>query len=258
MLLVKLGGSVITDKMGYRVMREEALFRLAGEIAGCGSEVIVVHGAGSFGHVIAAEHGLQHGFVERSQLMGAAQVMEDVRTLNLAVISALNRSGMPAVSLPPSAMADLSDGKLERLDLSMFARYLDLGIVPVTFGDVALDFKRGFGICSGDQLMETLAREFAPERIIFCTDVNGVYTSDPNQDPHARMLDHVDQTTLDSLPRTQRCADVTGSIYSKIETMLRITSHGGGSTVINGSVPGRLAAALKGEEVIGTRVGGSA
>jgi isopentenyl phosphate kinase len=258
MMLVKLGGSVITDKMGYRVMREEALFRLAGEIAGCGSEVIVVHGAGSFGHIIAAEHGLQNGFVERSQLMRAAQVMEDVRTLNLAVTSALNRCGLPAVSLPPSAMADLSDGRLERLDLSVFVRYLDLGIVPVTFGDVALDLRRGFGICSGDQLMEALAREFAPERIIFCTDVNGVYTSDPNEDLHARMLDHVDSTTLDSLPRTQRCADVTGSMFAKIETMLRITSYGRGSIVINGLVPGRLAAALRGEEVIGTTVGGNA
>jgi len=64
----------------------------------------------------------------------------------------------------------------------------------------------------------------------------------------------VDSSTLGSLPRTQRCADVTGSIFGKIDTMLRIAAHGGDSIVINGLVPGRLAAAMRGDEVVGTRV----
>jgi isopentenyl phosphate kinase len=254
MLLVKLGGSVITDKMNYKVLREEVLSRLAGEIAGAGETTVVVHGAGSFGHVIAAQHRIQDGFRDASQLMASSQVMEDVRVLDLAVTSALVRAGVPAVSLPPSALVRLSDGKLESLDVDVFRRYLELGIAPVTFGDVALDLKRGFGICSGDQLMEVLARELTPRRIIFCSDVDGVYTCDPRSDPSARMLEVVDKATLDSLPRTRHCADVTGSIFGKIETMLRIASHGGGSMVINGLVPGRLAAAMKGEKVIGTKV----
>lgn len=254
MLLVKLGGSVITDKMSYMVLRKEVLNRLAEEIAGSGETTVVVHGAGSFGHVIAAKHQIQNGFKDPGQIAGAAQVMEDVRVLNLAVTSALVRSGVPAVSLPPSAIVRLSEGRLESMDVEVFRRYLDLGIAPVTFGDVALDNKRGFGICSGDQLMEVLARELRPQRIIFCSDVDGVYTCDPSSDPSARMFDVVDRSTLDSLPRTQHCTDVTGSIFGKIETMLRIAAHGGRSMVINGLVPGRLAAAMRGEEVVGTRV----
>ncbi|MDW5563006.1 MAG: isopentenyl phosphate kinase [Methanomassiliicoccus sp.] len=254
MLLVKLGGSVITDKMNYRVLREGILKRLAEEIAGSGETTVVVHGAGSFGHVVAAKHRIQNGYEDASQLMGAAQVLEDVRVLNLAVTSALVRSGVPAVSLPPSALVRLSGGVLESLDVDAFRRYLALGIAPVTFGDVALDVKRGFGICSGDQLMEVLARELSPRRIIFCSDVDGVFSSDPRCDPSARMYEVVDRSVLDALPRTQHCADVTGSIYGKIETMLRIAAHGGGSMVINGMVPGRLAAAMRGEEVVGTRV----
>lgn len=254
MLLVKLGGSVITDKRNYRVLRQDVLDRLAHEIAGAEEEVVVVHGAGSFGHVIAAKHRLQDGFSDPSQLLAASQVMEDVRTLDLAVVSALLRSGLPAVSLPPSALVRLSDGKLESMDTDVVRRYLKLGIAPVTFGDVALDLRRGFGICSGDQLMELLARELEPQRIIFCSDVDGVFNCDPCTDPDARMMEVVDQGTLDSLPRTQRCDDVTGSIYGKIETMLRIAAHGESSMVINGMVPGRLAAALRGEPIIGTRV----
>jgi isopentenyl phosphate kinase len=256
MMLVKLGGSVITDKTKYRTLREDTLNRLAKEIAAAGEDVIIVHGAGSFGHVIAAEHQLQKGYSKKAQITGMARVMEDVRALNLAVISALNEAGVPAVSLPPSAVVELSNGNLSSMDLSTFHKYLDLGIVPVTFGDVALDTKRRFGICSGDQLMEALAKEFKPERIIFCADVDGVFTEDPNCNPDATLIKIVDRNTLDSLPRTQRCADVTGSIFAKIETMLRITSYGGDAMVINGQKRGRLKAALRGEKVIGSKVVG--
>lgn len=256
MMLVKLGGSVITDKMSYRTLRNETILRLAREIADSKQTVMVVHGAGSFGHVIAAEHQLQKGYHGDSQLPGVARVMEDVRALNLAVISALDDAGVPSVSLPPSAVAELVNGKLARIDLSIFQRYRELGITPVTFGDVALDRERRFGICSGDQLMEALAKEFAPERIIFCADVDGVFTGDPNCDPAAELIEVVDRRALDALPKTQRCADVTGSIFAKIETMMRITSYGGEATVINGLRPGRLASALRGEKVIGSKVVG--
>lgn len=256
MMLVKLGGSVITDKMSYRTLRDEAVRRLAREIADSKQEVMIVHGAGSFGHVIAAEHQLQKGYRNDSQIPGMARVMEDVRTLNLAVIAALDDAGVPSVSLPPSAVTELSNGKLTSIDLSIFRRYLDLGIAPVTFGDVALDRERRFGICSGDQLMEALAKAFSPERIIFCADVDGVFTEDPSVDPEAKLIEIVDRPALDALPRTQRCADVTGSIFAKIETMLRITSYGGEAMVINGLRPGRLASALRGERVIGSKVVG--
>ena len=258
MMLVKLGGSVITEKGSYRTLRADALSRLAQEIKASGAAVMIVHGAGSYGHIVAARHQLQKGYSNPSQIKGAAQVMEDVRALNLEVVSRLNRAGVASVSLPPSAVAELSGGALSGLDLDRFGRYNDLGIVPVTFGDVALDSKRKFGICSGDQLMESLAERFRPERIIFVTDVDGVFTADPHSDPRASLIENVDRAALDALPRSQRNADVTGSIFGKIEVMMRIASHGGDAVAINGLAPGRLEAALRGQRVIGSKVVGGA
>lgn len=106
--------------------------------------------------------------------------------------------------------------------------------------------------------MERLARELRPERVIFVSDIDGVFTADPSSDPDAMLIEVVDRTILDSLPRTQRCADVTGSIFGKIEKMLRIASWGGDAIVLNGNVPGRLGAALRGEAVRGSRVRGDA
>lgn len=258
MMLVKLGGSVITDKTRYLTFRADVLTRLVGEIVSAGREVVLIHGAGSFGHVVASEHRIQDGYISDSQVPVAAKVMEDVRDLNLRVMRVLNEGGLPSASLPPSAVATLRSGKLDVLDVDLFRRYLEIGISPVTFGDVALDSERRFGICSGDQLMERLAKELRPEKVIFVSDVDGVFTADPSRDPGATLMEVVDRATLDSLPRTQRCADVTGSIFGKIETMLRIASWGGDAVVLNGNAPGRLEAALRGEVVKGTRVRGDA
>ncbi|NLI73681.1 MAG: isopentenyl phosphate kinase family protein [Euryarchaeota archaeon] len=257
MILIKLGGSVITDKASYLTFRGNVLSRLVDEILYSKKDIILIHGAGSFGHVLASKHNIQNGYSNNIQIPAVAKIMEDVRDLNLRVTRVLNERGLPSASLPPSTVATLKNGELDRLDIDLFYHYLQLGICPVTFGDVALDSERGFGICSGDQLMEILAKEFRPERVIFVSDVDGVFTADPSSDPDAALMGTVDWETLEKLPRTTRCADVTGSIFNKIETMLRIASWGGDAIVLNGNIPGRLESALRGDVVKGTRVRGS-
>jgi isopentenyl phosphate kinase len=254
MILVKLGGSVITDKTQYRKFRRAATDRLAREIKRSGQQVIVVHGAGSFGHVQAKKYSLNRGHVDDAQIPGVSEVMLDVRDLNLRVMRSLHSAGLPAASIPPSACALLKEGALSWLDMEPFKGYLRLGLTPVTFGDVALDERRGFGICSGDQLMLALVKEFKPERIIFCADVDGIYTCDPNLDPGAQLIERVDRAILDALPRTERCHDVTGSIFGKIDCMLQMAGHDRQALVVNGAVPGRLEKALRGERVVGSVV----
>lgn len=254
MILVKLGGSVITDKSQLRTFRKENVSRLAGEIARAGKQVILVHGAGSYGHVLAERYQLQHGFLDNRQMAGLGRVMQDVRELNFKVMRELTAKGIGAVSIPPSVTVLLKDGEIVHLELQTFEKYLDFGLTPVTFGDVALDQSRRFGICSGDQLMEKLAEHFNPESVIFCTDVDGVFSSDPNHDPKARLIEEVDESILGLLPRQSKYVDVTGSIHGKIERMLKMSSNCSTCIVLNGNVKGRLEAALRGKKVKGSRV----
>jgi isopentenyl phosphate kinase len=254
--LIKLGGSVITDKSRYRTFNQESTDRLAREIASSGRQVILVHGAGSFGHLLAHEHQLQRGYLYDSQRLGLVKVQQDVRDLNREVMLSLDRAGIAATSIPPGACAMMEGGLLKKMGLDIFHRYLELGITPVTFGDVVLDSQRTFGICSGDQLMLLLAREFHPNLIVFCADVDGIFTADPNLDNNASLIEQVDSSTLATIPRTSRVTDVTGSIYGKLESMLSIAQMGKSTMVINGLIPGRLASALRGEKVKGSMVVG--
>jgi isopentenyl phosphate kinase len=253
MILVKLGGSVITDKGRYRTFDQANVKRLAKEIVRSKKPIMIVHGAGSFGHVLAKKYRLKDGYRNQGQIKGLARVSMDVRDLNLRTMDALQSAGLPCVSIPPSACCLMENGKLVYFDTEIIHRYLDLGIVPVTFGDVVLDRRRGFGICSGDQLMTWLADDFDAERIIFCADVDGIFSSDPHLNKKARLIEEVDRSVLSRLPLSERFEDVTGGIQGKIESILDL-AKGREAMVINGRVRGRLERVLKGEAVKGSRV----
>lgn len=254
MILVKLGGSVITDKSCYRRYRPGVTKRLAREIARSGEEVVLVHGAGSFGHMIAKEFRLNEGRLGDWQAPGLARCIGDTRDLDQKVCADLRAKGLLPFPIAPSACATMRSGHLDMMDLGLFRRALEQGLMPVTYGDMAFDSENGFSVCSGDALMLRLAQNFRFNRAIFCADVDGVCTADPCLDPTAVLIPEIDEGTLDSLPRTERTADVTGSIYQKIRSMLLLASLTEECVVVNGLVPGRLLHAMKGEEVLSSRV----
>ena len=256
MMIVKLGGSVITRKDRYRSFRREVTRRLAGEIADSGERVIIVHGAGSFGHLLAWKHALHEGRKNEKQIPALARVMQDVRDLDQKVLAELHDALLPAVSIPPAACARMRNGVLVSLDTELFSDYIELGAIPVSFGDVVLDEVKGFGICSGDQIIRVLAKEFSPERVIFCADVDGVCTADPNSNKDAKLLRTVDSSCLDSVNRKTCYVDVTGGMHGKLSNMIEIARGGADVMVINGLEKGRLKAALQGKEPVGTRVVG--
>src|SRR5947199_245906 len=77
LLLLKLGGSLITEKARPETPRLEVIARLAGEIARASREthcrLIVGHGSGSFGHVAARESGIATGLRSADQLPGVSR-----------------------------------------------------------------------------------------------------------------------------------------------------------------------------------------
>ena len=249
MILIKLGGSVITDKSQYRTFQKEQVARLCKEIAESRRDTVVVHGAGSFGHVVAKRYALQHGLVDFGQVPAVAQVQYDVRELSSMVVRELLNVGIPAVSVPPGSCFVMDDGKLIVTDDEAVKSLAHLGVMPVLFGDVVMDRKKHFGICSGDQIMEVLAGIFKPDRIVFVSDIDGLYDSDPKTNPDAKLIPEVTEATLDEIKSGSTVDDVTGGVRGKMESMLRLCAEDRDCVLVNGTVPGRLLSLLKGEDV---------
>ncbi len=256
MLLVKLGGSVLTDKARLRTPRKAAIARLTKELANLGDDLIVVHGAGSFGHVLARKYAL-NGPASPAKAKGAAVVQRDVRTLDGLVVAGLMKAGLSPVVLPPSAILGLDDGHLASIDVAPFRDYVRQGFTPVTFGDVVRDRTRGVSVCSGDVLMLELAKAFHPRSVVFAADVDGLYTADPKAAKDAQLLlslSAADLSLIDFGPA--KGPDVTGGMEAKVRRMLEIASHADETVIVNGNVKNRVRDALRGRIVIGTRVVG--
>ncbi|MBP5684809.1 MAG: isopentenyl phosphate kinase family protein [Candidatus Methanomethylophilaceae archaeon] len=254
MILIKLGGSVITDKSEYKKFNREQTARLCAEIAASGKGVLVVHGAGSYGHVLSKQYQLQHGLQDFRQIPAVAQVQHDVRELSLNVVEEMIKVGMPAVSIPPGSCFVMDNGRLIVDNPESIKALAHIGVMPVLFGDVVADRSKGFGICSGDQAMEALAKIFKPDRIVFVSDVDGLYTADPKKDENAKLIPEVDGKMLDKLDSELTVADVTGGIRGKVDEMLKICGDSGECILVNGTVPGRLLSLLRGEDVPCTKV----
>ena len=256
MLLVKLGGSVLTEKAHLRTPRKQAIARLTKELAGLGDDLIVVHGAGSFGHILARKYALT-GPASPAKAKGAAVVQRDVRRLDGLVVDGLLKAGLAPVVLPPSAILALNDGHVATFDVAPFREYLGQGFTPVTFGDVVRDRARGVAVCSGDVLMLELAKAFRPRSVVFATDVDGLYTADPNRAKDAQLLLSVSAAEFPSIDfGPAKGPDVTGGIEAKVRRMLAIASHAEETIMVNGNVKNRVRDALRGRIVIGTRVVG--
>ncbi len=239
MIVIKLGGSVITDKERECHFNKRITYRLAEEIASSGKEVLVVHGAGSFGHPQAKRYRLHEGFEDSE---GISLTHFSVRQLNLKVMEALRSAGIPAVSLPP--FPSLDDSLPDKI-----AGLLKRGLTPVTFGDVLVD--GNVSIVSGDYLVEMLSKRLGAEQAIFVTNVDGIYA-----DPRKKET-MIGECTTDELQNVffkgNTKADVTSGMVGKVKSIKEIAYSGIEVDVINGRKPGRLKGAITGR-VIGTRV----
>jgi len=247
---VKLGGSVITDKATYRAPRLEDLSRLAQELRAAPGPLVVVHGAGSYGHVLAKEFRLAEGRDRDARRDAAfAQVHADVRELSVLVSEALRDAGLPAITHSTYDLARLDSGRLLSFAHAPVADTLAAGFVPVLSGDGALDASRGWGILSGDVIMAELARALRPERAVFVTDVDGIYDRWPDGAllPRVGPHDHVGGGHA-------RGHDVTGGMAGKLARAREVAKAGVEVHVVNGAVPGRLADTLAGKPTVGTVV----
>lgn len=254
--VLKLGGSVITNKEKSLTPNLHAIERLANEISRAKvSSLILVHGGGSFGHPVAERHGIAGGFVDSSQILGFAETHLAMTLLNSWVMQALISRNIPAVEVHPSSFVVTKADRIHNMELKPLKKMLKMGFVPVLYGDAVLDSKKGFTILSGDQLVSSLAIKLGASRIIMGADVDGLYTADPKTNSSAQLIDHVTLEELKSLKHKiegSKATDVTGGMLGKMREVTFAIEHNIETVIVNATKSGRVYKALKGEEVIGT------
>lgn len=255
LILVKLGGSLITDKRKPFTTRPEVIARLAAEIHSARSskkfKLVVAHGGGSFPHQPAARYQTQKGVLSNESYRGIAEVQDAASQLNRIVVNALLKAGENAVSVQPSACSLANNGRLVDWYLPPIKKMLEFDLLPVPYGDVVLDLKKGCCIASTEEILYFLAKKLRANKVIVAGEVDGVLNGE-------RKL--ISEITAKSLPKVKKFlkgssgVDVTGGMLHKIERMTELANACMESIVINGLAPGRLQNALLGKKVLGTEI----
>ncbi|XP_011012590.1 PREDICTED: uncharacterized protein LOC105116803 [Populus euphratica] len=205
------------------------------------SSFVVVHGAGSFGHFQASKSGVHKGGLNKPLVKaGFVATRISVTTLNLEIVRALAREGIPSIGMSPFSCGwTTSERNMASADLSMVAQAINSGFIPVLHGDAVLDDLQGCTILSGDVIIRHLAAYLKPEYVVFLTDVLGVYDRPPSE-PNAVLLREIAvsvdgswsvvKPTLEDMKTqvetTVAAHDTTGGMATKISEAALIAKLG--------------------------------
>ncbi len=259
LIVVKLGGSAITAKDEDKPeVNSSNLDRLAKEMTEAWNEsgfsMVVVHGAGPFGHVPARKYDLDKGLKGSWQIEGISETHQSMEGLNYRVVDSLRRAGLPAVAFQPSAGGVLRNGRLVSFPIYVLKELLKLGIVPVAYGDVLFDREKGVSILSGDHLVPYLAKKLNADRVILVADVPGIFDRDPKKNKDAKIIKELGRKNVGLVKEigSAKGVDVTGGMKGKLGELLRLAGMGIESEIVCGFEDGTLKRALLGERGLGT------
>jgi isopentenyl phosphate kinase len=210
-MILKIGGSVLTDKSDEETLSEHFDDVVRTVAQADHDDLVLVHGAGSFGHPHAARHGLDDGGRD-----GAYETHAAVARLNRRVVEALNEHGVEALPVHPLSCA-WRDGAFgfEKLPTQTLR---DEGFVPVLHGDVVAETGSGVSVLSGDEIVVELAEERRDE-VGMCTSAGGVLDEEGNRLERVSSVEEITELGEEG-------ADVTGGITGKVESLLSLPSGG--------------------------------
>ena len=262
LVVIKLGGSALTDKTRIYTPRVHTIRQAAKEIAEiCRTySVILIHGAGSFGHIPVRKYRLEHGLSDLKQLRGLATTKTKLLEWEAILDEEFLKHEVPIVPIFPSDFVVTRNGRIFSAELKPLQKWLGMGCVPIVGGDIVPDSELGFSVLSGDQLAAYLAVKLKAKRLVFAADVDGVFDVDPKVNPQAKLLRELSGSSASRLiPKaTSRTAsDVTGGMAGKVREALVVSRAQIPVYFVNLTKSGRLRRAALGRRVVSSRISGS-
>jgi len=262
--LIKLGGSIITDKSRPDTLKPEILADLIGQIAAARlknptEQFLLAHGQGSFAHFPAHKYETKRGLINDQSLYGMALVLDSVGSLNRLVIHECVTQGLPAVSwMSAQGVITQAGGQPSQSWLKVLETQLKLGLLPITSGDVVMDQTQGWAIWSGETILSFLAREllkldYQISKIIQVGEVAGVLDKTGRVIPQLSAKNWAEHQS--AITTETKGIDVTGGMLLKVEESLALVKETGIETwILAGLEPNNLFKSLVGDRWLGTKI----
>ena len=257
--LIKLGGSLITDKNIPHYFRQSVMQGIASEIKVIrefmphDEKLIIGHGSGSFGHIEAKKFNTIEGVHSNDDWLGFTKVAHAASALSQLVLSELVKADLPIFRFQPSASIIANDGQIQTMNTDLFLTALNHNLIPLVHGDVAYDKQCGGTIVSTETIFSYLVQELDVNRIILLGEVDGVFDAD------GILVSHITPRSIDTLQSAlggSSGVDVTGGMVQKVSEMMALVEQNNELEVIiaNGKTHNMLTDIMCKNKQLGTRI----
>jgi isopentenyl phosphate kinase len=242
MLLIKLGGSVISNKEKPLSPRRKTINKLVHFLKKVDEPFVIIHGGGSFGHYWSVVYGM-HTKPARYGSKGVSVVKNSMVELNKIILDAFLNNKLNPYCLPPADFMVSNKPVIQKVkEIEKIAKS---NFVPITYGDALWFGNKKSYILSGDKIMTLLAKILRPRLCIFVLNVDGVYSDLKTKKLITELKDE-----KPSIIKTRM--DVTGGMKRKVEEAMVIAKMGTDVFFVNGNKPKRIVNAIKGRKFEGT------
>jgi isopentenyl phosphate kinase len=242
MILIKLGGSIITNKEKPLSARRKTIDNLAKNLKKIDESMIIVHGGGSYGHYWSVKYDM-HTKERKYDLRGVAIVKNSMIELNKIILDSLLNNKLNPYCLPPTDF--MSGNKPILKKAKEIEKIAKSGLIPVTYGDALWYGQKKTYILSGDKIMTHLAKILKPRLCIFALNEDGLYS-----DLKSKKL--IYELRNEHPLISENKMDVTGGMTRKVEEASRISKMKMNVFFVNGNKPERIVKAVKNRKFEGT------
>jgi isopentenyl phosphate kinase len=258
--LLKLGGSLLTDKNVPFSIREDVVKSAVHQIIKANEKLILIHGGGSFGHPFAKKYNITDGLDNSipDQILGLAKTHQSMNNFNNHLVNQFLQNSFPILSIQPSSIFLKDSETVIDNSIEVIETALNLNILPLLYGDIILDKQGSFSIISGDQIIFELCRsirKYRVSKVIFATEIDGIFVKAKTGSSIELVTTiHSDELERLELADLGQKIDVTGGIGGKIDFIKKITELGISVQLINGLKEDYIYKSLKNIEINSTYI----
>lgn len=213
--ILKIGGALITDKSKgvFNVAKLEVINEFC-EAISSSRNLILVHGAGSFGHPYVEKYNLK----EVENLKGIVETHIACKKLNEIICSSLLKHN--AIPYPIHPFSSFKIDKKLVFDVDFILKLISKGFIPITHGDFVYNAKTSkFEVLSGDRIVTEFAEQLKVKRIGFATDVEGIYFNN-------KIVEEINSSNVNEILKkigdAKLKSDVTGGMRGKILGLMKL------------------------------------
>ncbi len=248
-VVVKVGTSTLTHATGrINIRHVEMLCKVLSDIKNAGHELVLVS-SGAIGMGVG-----KMNLPERPADMPSKQAMAAIGQCELMYVYDRHFSEYSHVVAQILLTGeDLRDEARHRNFINTILRLLSLGALPVINENdtVATD---EVAVGDNDTLGALVAESIRADLLIILSDIDGLFTANPRQDPNAVLIPEVRELTPEILASAGQAGSAlaTGGMATKLKAASICMQAGTDMMILNGEHPEILYEAIEGKAV-GTR-----